>query len=221
MASVFVAGASRRTGFELVRRLRQDGNRVTAMFRTASEQPRIEALGAQVVLADAFEAASVERALQTGGPWDAVFCTIGGRPGDSPRIDYIGVKHIVDAAKAANIERFFLVTAIGCGDTFETLEPRAQVFLRDALLAKNQAEAYLRVSELSYTIIRPGHLTDDPATGSGVLTTDARASGSISRAEVAALLVKAWQSPHTKRVVLSAVDRAKLAPSRTISEVTL
>jgi nucleoside-diphosphate-sugar epimerase len=221
MATLFVAGASRRVGFETVQRLRGSGHRVVAMFRSTAERAKVDATGATSVIADAFDAAAVLAAVRGAGALDAVFCTIGGKPGDQPRVDYVGVKNCVDAAVACGIQRFLLVTAIGCGDTYETLEPKAQAFLKEALVAKNHAETYLRVSGLDYTILRPGHLLDEPASGSGFLTDERRALGSIARADVADLLVKSWQSARTRRGVFSAVDRARLRPSEPVSEVAL
>jgi uncharacterized protein YbjT (DUF2867 family) len=54
---------------------------------------------------------------------------------------------------------------------------------------------------MAYTIIRPGGLTNDAATGSGKLTADTSVCGSIARADVADLVVKALFSPKTDNKV--------------------
>ena len=46
-------------------------------------------------------------------------------------------------------------------------------------------------STMQWTIIRPGGLKSDPATGSGILTEDRSVCGAINREDVADLVVKA------------------------------
>ncbi|MSO65810.1 MAG: hypothetical protein EXQ85_08460 [Alphaproteobacteria bacterium] len=150
----FVAGTSRRLGLQVVVAARQQGHEVNAMFRSGSQRGAVEATGATAVLANAFEAEAVKWVVGDAGPIDAMLCTLGGKPGDNPRIDYVGGKHCVDAAHRAGITPLLLVKAIGCGDTYELLEPRAQAFLKDARAEKNRVETYLRVSGLDYTILR-------------------------------------------------------------------
>ena len=53
--------------------------------------------------------------------------------------------------------------------------------------AKRDADAALRDSGLAWTIIRPGRLTDDPATGKVSLGPDV-ARGDVTRADVAAVV---------------------------------
>lgn len=57
-----------------------------------------------------------------------------------------------------------------------------------------------------WTIIRPGGLKSEPATGSAILTEDTKAAGVIHRADVADLAVQALNSPKTIKKILTAVD---------------
>lgn len=66
---------------------------------------------------------------------------------------------------------------------------------------------------MAYTIIRPGGLQSEPATGNGVLTGNAGVCGAITREDTAALVVKALFSSSTDNKVLSAVDKAKVTTS--------
>ena len=54
---------------------------------------------------------------------------------------------------------------------------------------------------MQYTIIRPGGLKTQPATGRGVLTQDASVCGAIHREDVADLLVHALFSNKTNNKV--------------------
>ena len=50
-------------------------------------------------------------------------------------------------------------------------------------------------SEMDFTIIRPGGLKQEPATGTGVLSEDTNVCGAIHREDVAELAVRALFSP--------------------------
>lgn len=57
-----------------------------------------------------------------------------------------------------------------------------------------------------WTIIRPGGLKSDAATGTAILTESTKAAGVINRADVADLAVQALNSPNTVRKIFTAVD---------------
>ncbi|MFM7888728.1 MAG: NAD(P)H-binding protein, partial [Pseudanabaena sp.] len=63
---------------------------------------------------------------------------------------------------------------------------------------------------LTFTIIRPGGLKSEPATGNAVLTEDSTISGIIHRADVAQLVCKCVNSEKTNHKVFSAIDRNML-----------
>ncbi len=104
---------------------------------------------------------------------------------------------LVDAMKAAGVKRLIAVTGLGAGDS------RGHGgFLYDAVVFplllkrvyddKDVQERIIKSSGLDWTIVRPGLLTNSPATGRyRVLTTskDWR-FGIISRADVADFIVR-------------------------------
>lgn len=75
--------------------------------------------------------------------------------------------------------------------------------------------------KMAYTIIRPGGLQSEPATGAGVLTADASVCGAITREDVASLVVKALFSPKTDNQVLTAIDRNKAFTPKPYEEFKL
>ncbi|MBD2094953.1 SDR family oxidoreductase [Trichocoleus sp. FACHB-591] len=206
---VFLAGASRGVGREIARCLVEQGIQVKALLRSEAARSELEAMGITVVLGDALSAAEVEQAMQ-GTPIQAVISTIGGLPKDGERADYLGNKNLVDAAVKVGASKFMLVSSIGSGESIVALSPQALETLRPVLIEKEKAEQHLIASGLNYTIVRPGGLKSEPATGNAVLTEDPKVSGMIHRADVAHLVCQCLQSDRANHKILSAIDRQML-----------
>ena len=90
---VFVARASRWVGFETVKAFRAKDYEVTCFFRNTDDLGGVEATGARAVIVDIFDSVAVAAAVTDAGPLDVLICTLGGKPGDEPRIDYISAKN--------------------------------------------------------------------------------------------------------------------------------
>jgi uncharacterized protein YbjT (DUF2867 family) len=134
------------------------------------------------------------------------------------RADFAGNKQLIDAAIKAGVSKFILVSSLGAGATKDAIPATAYQALAPVLAEKEQAENYLMASGLNYTIIRPGGLKSEPATGNGVLTLDTHVAGSICRADVATLVCKCLGSALTDRQVLSAFDREMVYGTATYQE---
>ncbi|HAJ62889.1 MAG TPA: NAD(P)-dependent oxidoreductase, partial [Cyanobacteria bacterium UBA8543] len=165
---IFIAGASRGVGREITQCLTQQNQKVKALVRSESSCPELEAMGIKVVMGDALDAAAVEQAMQGDEPIQAIISTIGGLPKDGQRADYLGNKNLIDAAVKAGVQKFILVSSIGSGESVVAIPPQALETLKPVLIEKEQAENYLIASGLTYTVIRPGGLKSEPATGNGV-----------------------------------------------------
>jgi uncharacterized protein YbjT (DUF2867 family) len=208
---IFLAGASRGVGREVAncltaKDLAQRSLKIKALLRSPEAQADLEALGITVAIGDALNPAQVEQAM-LAEPISAVISTIGGLPKDGQRADCLGNKILIDAAVKANVQKFILVSSIGSGNSAVALPPQALQTLGAVLAEKEQAEQYLIASGLTYTIVRPGGLKSEPATGTAVLTPDPTIAGSIHRADVAALVCQCLLSERANNRVLSAVDR--------------
>lgn len=208
---IFLAGASRGVGREVARILcsknhGSTNHKVKALLRSPDAQPDLEAMGIKPVMGDALNASEIQQAMTADPVW-AVISTIGGLPKDGRRADYLGNKNLIDAAVQAGAQKFILVSSIGSGNSRSAIPPQALEALSAVLAEKEQAEQYLIASGLNYTIIRPGGLKSDPATGNGVLTPDPTIAGTIHRADVADLVCQCLWSDRADRQILSAVDR--------------
>jgi len=204
---IFLAGASRGVGEQIAFRLMEQNRRVKALLRTETTKADLEAMGIKVVLGDALNVADVEAAMLGNEPIYAVISTIGGLPQDGQRSDYLGNKNLIDAAVKAGVQKFILVSSIGTGNSANAIPPQALQTLAPVLAEKEKAEKHLMESGLTYTIIRPGGLKSEPATGNGILTEDHRVAGTIHRADVAHLVCECLNSDGANNKVLAAVDR--------------
>ena len=191
---IAIFGASRGVGRAAVDAAVLAGYGVTAFSRTAWT-PASDAV--TVVAGDVLDGAAVERAL-TGA--DAVIVSLGVTPGQratTPEdICSKGTRIIMDAMKAAAIDRLLIVTSYGVGETRSRtpflFSLFAKTILRGIMADKERQEREVRASGLRWTIVQPLGLTDGPATGHAYAATDgSRRSDRISRADVGLVCVDA------------------------------
>ena len=209
-SKVFVAGGSRGVGRAVIDRLLSAGSQVVALVRTDEAEAELSALdGVTVARGDAFDYKAVEGAMDG---CDAAVTTLGQGTDpvgeDGRRVDYVGNNNVIEAAGILGVTRVVLVTSIGCGSSKEAAPPSVFEVLRDTLAAKERAENVLikYYTNMNWTIVRPGGLKSEPATGTAILTENNLAIGSVHREDVADLVVQALNSGNTERKILSAVD---------------
>jgi uncharacterized protein YbjT (DUF2867 family) len=198
--TVLVAGASGRTGREVLRELNDTAFHVRALTRSAANRESLVESGAdEVVVGDLLVPADVRRAVEN---CEAVLFAAGsslttGLVRPSRVVDGAGVLNLIEAAGEAGVRTFVLQSSIGVGDSRAGMPLWARLFmLRWAVREKERAERALRESGIEYVVFRPGWLTDEPATndvllgeGGGDMT------GSVPRADVARLMVATLFTP--------------------------
>lgn len=120
-------------------------------------------------------------------------------------------RNLVDAALSLpNLKRFVLMSALGAGDSEGSVPFQVMVTMRPLLLEKSHAEAYVRASKLPWTIARPGPLVDGPRTGSAVATEGRQCYGTVTREDLAEVIVKAADSAKALGKTLHVVDTKKV-----------
>jgi uncharacterized protein YbjT (DUF2867 family) len=190
---VLVAGGHGKIALRLLRLLAANGHRARGLIRKPGQAADLEALGAVAVLGDL--EADADLAEQVQGA-DAVVFAAGAGPGSGPErkrtVDLGGAVKLVDAALAAGVRRYVMISSIGAD------RPQAASGgMRPYLEAKAEADQYLTASGLEYTIARPGSLTDDPGTGRVRVSTDLGSRGKIPRDDVAAVIAEVLEAPNT------------------------
>ena len=198
MAKLLIIGASRGIGLETVTAALRDGHRVRALARSAASIP-IENAELEKLSGNALDNDTVKNALERV---DVVIQTLGVdislRSVIEPTTLFSrSTRILVDAMKAAGLNRLVAVTGLGAGDSrgHGGLLYDGLVFpllLKRVYDDKDVQEWIIRSSELEWTIVRPGLLTSGPVTGRyRVLTKPQKwRAGLISRADVADFLVR-------------------------------
>ncbi|WIA24093.1 hypothetical protein OEZ85_013698 [Tetradesmus obliquus] len=211
-----VFGAGGPTGLECVKRLlavSTDPVRAVVRDPAAHGDKLRQAAGdatsrLQVVAGDVTDPDSLTAALADAA--GVIFAASGKGYWSAAAVDSQGVKNVADAAKAAgNVSRVVLVSSMLTHPS-NRLHPIRVLLnnIRWSLMDnKFKGEEALRSSGLSYTIVKPGGLTNAPG-GTVQLRADVDATrevgaGSISRADVAAVCVEALTNAKASNKALS------------------
>ena len=198
MARIMIVGASRGTGLETVRKALAAGHRVRALARSASLIP-IEDEKLEKITGDATDRTALLNALEDV---DAVILTLGVAPSIATTVSGTNLfstatRALVDAMKEKGVHRLVAITGIGAGDSRGHGGPLYDWVIFPLVLKrvyddKDVQEQIIRQSGLDWTIVRPGILTNGPATGRyrALLDPTQWRADQISRADVADFLVK-------------------------------
>ncbi|EGD43083.1 putative NAD dependent sugar epimerase/dehydratase family protein [Nocardioidaceae bacterium Broad-1] len=163
------------------------GHTPLALVRSESYRDELEALGAEVGLLDIENQDADGFAAAFAGCDAVVFAAGGGPDGNKERkrtVDLEGSTKSIAGAKEAGIKRFVQVSAINVD---EPVPADAGEVWKAYVEAKREADIALRDSDLEWTILRPGGLTDEPGTGRVKLAPKLDRD-TIPRADVAAVI---------------------------------
>lgn len=167
--------------------LKAQGHHPVALIRSESQRAALEAAGAEVRILD-IEADPESRWDEVIRGADAVVFAAGGGPdgniGRKQTVDLEGSLKASAAAQRLGIRRFVQVSAI---DVDVPVADGTEPVWRAYVEAKRDADAALRETDLDWTIVRPGLLTDEPGTGRVAVGPDVP-RGAVPRADVAAVV---------------------------------
>ncbi|RNF41291.1 SDR family oxidoreductase [Planococcus salinus] len=174
--NILVVGANGKVGKHLVKLIQEsDGHQAKAMIRDQQQASFFEELGAKTVVVDLED--DISEIAKAADGVDAIVFTAGsgGHTGADKTIliDLDGAVKTMEAAKQAGVKRFVLISS------FDTRREKwIGGSFKPYVAAKYYADMWLKSTDLEYTLIHPGILTDEPGTG------NVHAAAETERAEI-------------------------------------
>jgi cytosine deaminase len=200
-----IAGGHGQIALRLERLLGERGDDVAGIIRDPAQAGDLHVVGAEPLIHD-LERASTDDIAQALAGADAAVFAAGAGPGSGAArketVDHAAAVLFADAAEQAGVRRYLIVSSIGAD---AVLPAGTDAVFAAYMRAKAAADADLRRrTGLDWTILRPGHLTDDPGTGRVQLAAST-GPGSVSRDDVAAVLAELIDTPSTAGLTLELI----------------
>ncbi|GAB3233067.1 NAD(P)H-binding protein [Glycomyces halotolerans] len=193
--NVVIAGGHGKIALHLTEIMAGRGHAVTGLVRNPDHVEDMAAVGGRAVVCD-LEQADVEHVSGLLREVDAVVFAAGAGPGSGAArkdtVDRAASVLMADAAERAGVGRFVQISSMGAGSDPDP--SRGDVWVA-YIEAKTRAEEDLRSRDLDWLIVRPGRLTDDPPTGRVTLSDEPVERSAVTRADVAAVIAKALETP--------------------------
>jgi nucleoside-diphosphate-sugar epimerase len=221
---VTVIGANGRTGYECVKALQARGILARACTRQGVYRDGNNLKGVESMKCDVTDASTIEQVVN--GASSVIFAASASKDGGTPAaVDNAGLVAVAKACIDAKVKQLVIVSS---GAVSKPSSP-VYIFLNafgSIMSEKIQGEDTVRAlyavgtpaaeQGLSYTIVRPGGLTEEPSLGSVEkleLNQGDTKSGRISRADVANICVEALAYPElTGRTTLECYNADTGAP---------
>lgn len=191
---IIVFGSTGGTGRQIVEQALAQGHIVTAFARNPAKFD-LQHANLRVVQGNVMDFALVERALQGQ---EAVLSSLGTPASQKDTLRSDGTQNIIRAMEKAGVRRFICMTTLGMGDSRDLLPFTYKyilvpLILRSAFADSERQEQFIRQSQVEWTIVRPGALTNGDRTGiyqHGFSVTAKGIKSKVSRADVADFMLK-------------------------------
>ncbi|HEY8296034.1 MAG TPA: NAD(P)H-binding protein [Micrococcaceae bacterium] len=197
MSRIVLIGGHGKVALQLARLLASAGDDVTSVIRNPAQSDDVAATGATPALLDV-QGASVDQLAGLFAGHDAVVWSAGAGGGSPERtyaVDRDAAIRSMDAARQAGVQRYVMVSYLGARLNHGV--PEDNGFFAYAQ-AKAAADDYLRATDLLWTVLGPGALTEDSGTGKITIGADPASSlRRTSRANVAAVAARVLARPWT------------------------
>jgi putative NADH-flavin reductase len=189
-----IFGATGTVGRQVVEQALEQGHTVTAFARNLTKLD-IQHPHLGFAQGDVMDASAVEQAIRGQ---DAVVCVLGAGKQLKSTIRSEGTRQIIQAMEKVGIRRLICLSTLGTGDSWSNLDFYWKYImfgfiLRQVFADHERQEALVRNSNLDWTIVRPGALTDGPLTGQyrhSFPSSDRNIALQVSRADVADFILK-------------------------------
>lgn len=200
--NVFVIGAHGHVGHTTALKLVNKGNHVMAGVRNESEftsLPKSKLI--TPIKFDLTKSIQDMTRIFKDNHVDAVIFSAGAGGGVSPettlKVDLDGAVKSIKAAKNAGITRYLMVSAAGSDNRKAWNTKFGNFPMYTYYLSKHYADLYLHNSGLNYTILHPVALSNHAETNKIQLNPKDLTKASVSRADVANVLVETLSNPKT------------------------
>ena len=224
MTNILIFGGSGTCARHITKRLASEGHTVHSVIRNAAQSSEIESLGGRPIV-QSIEEASVDdmsRTIKSSRASTVLWCAGagGGNPERTQAVDHLGAVRSMDATAQAGVKRYIIISAIDVRDRENKPEPewyddgdrdrsnRVWKAIKPYMEAKLAADRNLVTQNarrgLEYTIVRPGGLNNEPATGN-VSAGKVHLNTTISREDVASVVVQCMKQDGTKGLAVDCV----------------
>ncbi|HKK18898.1 MAG TPA: SDR family oxidoreductase [Opitutales bacterium] len=199
---ILIFGATGQIGRLLLPKLLEDGHQLTALVRNAGAAEDLATQGVHLAAGD------LEQSFDdiVGKGFDAAIFTAGSGASTGKdktlTVDLWGAVQAVRYCERHGTARFIMISALKAQDPNQGKDA-----IKPYLAAKHAADEILKASDLAYTILRPGRLSDEA--GSGEIRAAARLDdfdGEISRANVAECIRQCLTESSTERQTIDLLD---------------
>lgn len=194
MARIAIVGGHGKVALNLAPMLVGRGDDVSALFRNPEHAEEVARTGARPIVADVEKLTTAELA-ELLRDHDAIVWSAGaggGNPARTYAVDRDAAIRSMDAAVAAGVERYVMVSYFGAS-VDHGLAPEDGMFAYAE--AKAAADDHLRTTGLAWTVLAPSALTLDP--GTGRIEANPAEATRVSREDVARVVARVLELPAT------------------------
>jgi len=187
-----IFGGTGGTGLELTRQALEQGHSVRLLARNPNRMP-LNSPDMRLVIGSVLDHESVVKTVLGS---EAVLSCLGQKNLlRNTRLVSVGTHLIMEVMKEQGVRRLVVESAYGAGESLAVANAVERLVFATLLWApyqdKNLMEPEVKASGLEWTILRPTRLTDGAQTGLYTITAGHPVVSSISRADVAAAMLKA------------------------------
>jgi putative NADH-flavin reductase len=222
--NILIIGAAHGVGRHLAEQALAGEHRVTGLVQdplaTRLSRRNLRLVGGSILNPDAMTEAVRGQ--------DAVCVTVGIRPTSGPvNVFSKGTEVVLAAMRDAGVRRLVCVTGIGAGDSrghggFLYDRIIRPLLLNPIYADKDRQEKLVRASDVDWTLVRPGFLTNSPGTGRYRVSTDLTGlvARKISRADAAGYLLREIMTPRDagKTVLVDGEAKARASVNSGLRE---
>lgn len=162
---VVIVGGHGKIALLTAPKLTAAGYGVQSLIRNPDHRDDVAATGAEPVLLD-IEEADVDALAEAFDGASAVVFSAGaggGNPTRTVAVDYEAAVRTMDAAQQVGVRRYVMVSYVRSAVDLDRVAPGESFY--PYAKSKHDADKYLRGTDLDYTILGPGSLTMEPASG--------------------------------------------------------